>query len=93
MSVIKNSDHALVSFTMAFKIMPLRYITKEVRSWWKFNHDAFEDDLSHSAICNLIVDYESLDLDEMVELYDKTLSSLLDKHCPSRKIRIRNNVS
>ena len=31
------SDHALVSFTMAFEIKPLRYITKEVRSWRKLN--------------------------------------------------------
>ena len=89
------SDHALVSFTMAFKIKPLRYIKKEVRSWRKFNRDAFEHDLSRSAICNLTVDYESLDLDEMVELNDKALAkhSHLDKHCPSWKIRIRNIVS
>ena len=87
------SDHALMSFAMVFEIMPLRYITKEVRSWQKFNNDAFEDDLSRSAIFNLTADYKSLDLDEMVELYDKILSSLLDEHCPSRKIQIRNNVS
>ena len=78
---------------MALEIKPLWYITKEVRSWRKFNHDAFEDDLSHPAIGNLTDDYRSLDLDEMVKLYDKTLSSMLDEHCPSRKLQIRNNVS
>ena len=51
------SDQALVSFTMAFEIKPLWYITKEVWSWRKFNY-AFEDDLSRSAICNLTVDYK-----------------------------------
>ena len=57
-----------------------------------FDKLAFEDDLHRSPIGILTVDYGGLELDEMVELYDRTLTSLLDKHCPRWKIQIRNNL-
>ena len=50
--------------------------------------DKFADDLVNSALYDVGV-FDGLSADELATLYNDTLSSLIDKHCPLRVIRCK----
>ena len=84
------SDHVLVSFNMPIARKSLEHIIKTVRSWKRFNECALSEDLRHSTIANPSAMHDGMELDELVNMYDTTLTTLLDKHCPKRTMKIRN---
>ena len=78
------SDHSVVSFELRLQRPPIRMIDVDTRSWKGFNEDKFRSDLLKSQLCSSLNDYANLSVDELQEIYDTTLSSLLDKHAPKR---------
>jgi len=64
------------------------YVTRERRSWKNFKFDAFCADLQSSVLCDSSV-YDMVgevdcaeNLDKPVQLYNETLTALLDVHAP-----------
>ena len=83
------SDHHLVSFQLPLQRPPIRSIDVSTRAWKKFDAEKFRLDLLSSDLCKSPNVYEDLDTDTLQDLYDSTLSTLLDKHAPKRMIRRR----
>jgi len=61
----------------------------ERRKWKKLSVSAFESDLSKSRLVAELDQLTSLSVDELAEVYDSELVSLIDKHCPVVKMRCR----
>lgn len=84
------SDHSLVQWKLNIPVKnAATYITKESRLWKKFDVDKFREDLQSSTLCNcmnidIANDSSSCETvnDKLVQLYDKTLSDLLNRHAP-----------
>ena len=87
------SDHALVTFNIPIAKKPLEHIIKTVRPWKRFDECAFSEDRRHSTIANPSAMHDGMQLEELVDMYDTTLTTLLDKHCPKRTITIRNSLT
>ena len=85
------SDHSLLTFTISFSLKPVTHATRTIRSWRKFNEQAFNEDLRRSPIVDIPNDCANLELNDLTNLYDSTLISLLDKHCPKRTVTIQNS--
>jgi len=77
------SDHALVTFSLCVKKPRLERLWTTCRPWKKFSQSAFEADLRASQLCTDVDALQDLSADELAELYDTTLQTLLDKHCPA----------
>jgi len=80
------SDHSLIvaSFDVNGQhTAPLPTVTR--RRWRSFNFDNFIADLQQTQ---LIVD-PPCDVNELFDLYDKTLAELLDKHAPWQRTKLR----
>lgn len=65
------------------------YITRDRRSWKQFDVDKFRADLQLSALLDMSIIAAAADTDDcaathsnLVALYDKTLTDLLDRHAP-----------
>ena len=83
------SDHAFITFTLNVKKPRVERFWTTSRSWRKFSRTGFEADLKVSQLCtDLHVLQDSL-ADELAELYDTSMLTLLDKHCPAVKIQRR----
>ena len=87
------SDHALVTFNIPITKKPLEHIIKTVRSWKWFDECAFSKDLRPSTITNPSAMHDGMELDELMDIYNTTLTTLLNKHCSKRMIKIRNNLT
>ena len=83
------SDHSLVRFQLPVLRPPLQYKDVSSRAWKGFDAALFQQDLLSSLLCQPIEFYEGFSVDQLQELYDTTLSTLLDKHAPKRLIRKR----
>jgi len=79
------SDHAFITFTLNVNKPRVERFWTTSRSWRKFSRSAFEADLKVSQLCT---DLHVLQ-DSLVELYDTSMLTLLDKHCPAVKIQRR----
>ena len=83
-----GSDHHPISFNM--NCMPIQndnYITLERRQYRKLDMDKFLSDLSKE-----LTPYDQLNLQEALKLYDNAITSVLDKYCPVKTIRIRKRA-
>ena len=58
----------------------------DTRFWKGFDADKFRSDLLDSRLCKPSQNDANLTVDELQDLYDSTLSSLLDKHAPKRTV-------
>ena len=76
------SDHSLILFQLQLPHPPLRFVDVNTRAWKGFDADHFHDDLLSSPLCSQSLELEHLSADELQELYDSSMSSLLDKHAP-----------
>ena len=83
------SDHSLIRFRLPIQRPPPRHIDVETRAWRGFNADSFRADLLASRLCCSPDSYEDLSVDELQDVYDTTMSQLLDKHVPKRTVRRR----
>ena len=85
------SDHSLIQ--VAFGVSTTQTSTTNTlvwrRRWSAFDYDGFISELEQSR---LVLDAPS-DVSELVECYDSTLSSLLDKFAPQRQVRIKARPS
>ena len=85
------SYQSLLTFTIPFSLKPVTHATRTIRSCRKFNEQAFNEDLRRSPIVDIPNDCANMELNYLNNLYDSTLTSLLDKHCPKRTVTIRNS--
>ena len=84
------SDHRMIRWTMNLSAPAPQYVTREHRMWKNFQLDAFHADLRSSALCDPSV-YDAIvsesdhgaAQDRLVQLYDDTLTALLDQHAPA----------
>ena len=81
------SDHSFVTCSLDVKKPRLERLWTTTRPWRKFSLSAFETDLKGSQLCSDVRALEDLSADDLAELYDRTLQTLLDKHCPAIRIR------
>jgi len=86
------SDHRLLRWVSPFQRPPPVYMTEHRRSWRSFCLDTFLADLQTSALCDER-QYEHLNGDAFVKLYDDTITALLNKQVPVRKVTCRRRPS
>jgi len=77
------SDHHLLTLKVDVQITPVECSPSVGRKWHQFSLDAFRQDLSNSIICNDNCDWmKSLSIDQLFDIYDNELRSLIDLHAP-----------
>ena len=82
------SDHRLLRWTSHLYRPPPVYTSTSRRSWRSFDADVFLADLQSSPLCDER-QWQGLDGDALAELYDKTISELLDHQVPVQLITCR----
>jgi hypothetical protein len=82
------SDHSLLHFQLPLLRPPLQQIDIETRAWKNFDADKFRSDLLSSELCQE-TSFEGLSVDQLQEMYDTILPTILDKHAPRRSVRKR----
>jgi len=82
------ADHALITFGVCTVRPAVEYSERCGRLWSRMDMDKFADDLVNSALYDVGA-FDGLSADELATLYNDTLSSLIDKHCPPRIIRCK----
>jgi len=83
------SDHALVTVTLDISRPPVQYAWTTRRNWRNLSLSEFKTDLMASRLCNDLSSLGEMSADELTDLYGVVMRSLLDKHCPVRKVRHR----
>ena len=86
------SDHHLLHWTSSLRRSPPVYVTSSRRPWRSFDQDVFQADLLVSALCD-VGHWSVLDGDELVKLYDDTVTLLLDRQVPSKNVTRRRRPS
>jgi len=84
------SDHALIRFTLHVN-RPASHTQKITRrAWRRLSRDAFVSDLAASKLCSDLSECDEMSVDDLVQLYNRVLTELLDKHCPCTTVRRRD---
>ena len=87
------SDHSLILIQLPFQRPSLQFVDVTTRSWKSFDEELFRRDLLDSRLCTGTDDLRQLDVDSLQELYDSTMSRLIEKHVPFRTVRRRHQPS
>ena len=87
------SDHSLILVQLPFQRPSLQFVNVSTRSWKSFDEELFRRDLLDSRLCAGKDDLCQLDVDSLQELYDSTMSRLIEKHAPFRTVRRRHQPS
>ena len=82
------SDHSLLVLQLQLPRPPVNFVNVSTRAWKSFDEHSFRSELRSSKLCNP-GEYGGASVDDLQELYDTTLRTLLDKHAPSRSARRR----
>ncbi|XP_078380240.1 uncharacterized protein LOC144663192 [Oculina patagonica] len=82
------SDHAVVLSHLRTAVPALRARHAEFRKLKEINKQQFLEDIRNSSLCRDPPDT----LDELVECYNNTLRSLLDKHAPVRARHVKSRT-
>jgi exonuclease III len=81
------SDHKLVYADVGMTTRTPEYIESCRRLWKNFNYDSFESDLKSSRLCEDLSGHFD-NPDELVEIYNTTLTGLLDaRHAPFQSVK------
>ena len=72
------SDHRLLVWSTSLVRPPPVYVKSTRQPWRSFDLSVFQDDLRASDLCDARK-WQDLDGDSLVELYDNTLTALLDR--------------
>ena len=83
------SDHSLIIATLPQSKPETVFFNATVRGWKKLDKKAFHRDLISSDLCTSCDEWTAVSLDDMVGIYQDTLTRLLDKHAPRRTMRKR----
>ena len=77
------SDHALINFKLCMKkkIKTVRKVSR--RTWQRLDHEAFAADLAASTLCCNLSTLSCISADDLVDMYNRVMTELLDSHCPS----------
>ena len=75
------SDHSLIRIELSIPRPPLQFVDVNSRAWKSFDSDRFRSDLLTGPLCQPNV-YNGMSIDQLQDLYDTTLSTLLEKHAP-----------
>lgn len=86
------SDHRLLRWSAPLVRPPPVYTTTTCRSWRRLDIDAFRSGLQSSALCRPD-DWRNLDVDQLGQLYDTVITSLLDQLIPVRSVTCRRRPS
>ena len=86
------SDHRLLRWSSQLNRPSPVYATSVRRCWSRFDPDVFQADLRTSALCNDQL-LEQMDGDELAQLYDTTISQLLNRQVPARTVTCRRRPS
>ena len=82
------SDHSLIRIELSIPRPPLQFMDISTRAWKGFDSDRFRSDLLSVPLCQPDV-YNGMSIDQLQDLYNTTLSTLLEKHAPRRTARRR----
>jgi len=82
------SDHRLLRWTSRLHRPPPVYTSTSRRSWRSFDMDAFLTDVQSSPLCDE-QQWQGLDGDGLAELYNKSITVLLDHQVPVQHITCR----
>ena len=83
------SDHSLVLFQLPIIRPPLEYRDVSTRKWKGFDRQSFKTDVLASRLCQPSEAYSDMTTDELQDIYDAELQSLLDRHAPRRITKCR----
>ena len=83
------SDHLFLVFQLQLPRPPVNFVNVSMRAWKSFNEDSFRSKLRASKLCNP-AEYDGNSVDDLQEMYDTTLRTLLDKHAPCQTARRRH---
>jgi hypothetical protein len=86
-------DHSLLVYQLQIQKPPPSFIEFQTRAWKGFNVESFRWDLLHSQLCAPSEEYNEMSVDQLCDLYDSVISSLLEKHAPPRTVRKRMRCS
>ena len=78
-------DHALVIVKVDVKSRNWSSWTTS-RSWRKLSLSSLEADLKASRLCADRSSLQGMSVGDLAELYETTMSDVLDKHCPAVKV-------
>ena len=87
------SDHHPLLFQLNLERPQVRLIDVDTRAWRGFNSEQFRNDLLASNLCLPPESYENCGVDDLQKMYDTTLSELMEKHAPKRKVKKRYQPS
>ena len=82
---VSLSDYRLLRWTSHLHRLPPVYTSTSRRSWRSFDVDVFLADLQLSPLCDER-QWQGCDADALAELYDKTISQLLDDQAPVQHV-------
>jgi len=82
------SDHCLLTSRLPVQLPSNESIPVEARKWNNFSIDSFRSDLMESIICSGTEWTKCRTLDELFNIYDSELTTILDRHAP-RYVRKR----
>jgi len=77
------SDHFLLCWKSDLTLPPLSYLSASYRPWSRLNLSNFRTRLQNSSLCNPL-EWEILEIDELAELYDNTIITILNDILPLR---------
>ena len=76
------SDHAQISFSIITSNHSHSDRSSTTRNWNKFDYASFENDIRNSELCLRSDDLDLFSLDDIFNIYQRTLCQLLDVHAP-----------
>jgi len=86
------SDHLLIKWSTDLRVKPSPYTTSTRRSWSRLNVDEFRSAVEHSTLCDSEL-LKSLDVDQLGNLYNDVITSILDKLLPVKTVTTRKRPS
>ena len=86
------SDHRLLQWSVPMSRSPPVYRSVDVRQWRLHDHYAFRAALASSSLCNSDV-WSDFDANDMALVYDREITSILDRMIPVRTVTCRQRPS
>ena len=83
------SDHSLIMIMATFSLgkpQPISF-NATTRALSKMDKDSFRKDLLDSLLCSYVGSWSDASCDDMADIYQETMESLLEKHAPLRRVR------
>ena len=86
------SDHRLLLRSMSLVRPCPVYTSVTGRPWSRLDAAAFRGELLSSPLCSLET-WTTLDVDDLAQLYDSTITAIVDRMIPVRTVRCRRRPS